>query len=1103
MHSVWQTDEGLPHHSVLTLRQTSDGYIWLGTHEGLARFDGLRFTVFNNRNTPAIRENSIGKIWEDSKGRLWGNTIEHHFFYCDNGVFHDVKFDAAPAEQRWYMGFMDRADTLWATSPSGLYAYANGTSRKIECPADFAHDSIMAMAQDSSGRIWLGGRHTLAVYSQGTVRSVPLPEGLDNVPVYSMIVARDSTLWITCGKSIASLRGETWTVYAFGRKTYSAGVKQFPVEPRRFLLADSKGRVWLRTLAGLYYVQREGGNDVWYPLTTAEGLLETDAFVMQEEANGAIWIGLHNSGVQIWQNGALTTLTAENGNLSHNAIRSLWLGREGEYWIGTNNGGLNRLRRGSVEMLDTESGLGMDKAFAVMQSRDGTLWVATAGAGAYKFVGKTVEAITENHGLGHNIVRSLYEDREGRMWFGTSGGGVQCFDVQRKRLLESLNEQNGFCNNIVYSIYEDKAGGMWFATERGLAYRRTKGDSITTFSTANGLTYNRIRCLAQDSAGVVWVGTGYGLNGFVDGKLTVRYTAENGFAGNNRVFSMYADADTVLWLGTFNSGLFRLKHGVFTQFTQANGLFDDVVYSIAEDARGQLWMSCNRGIYKVSKQLLNDLADNVERGEAMGRIACEVFTKQDGLNDNECNSGSTPSVWVLQDGRLAFPTLGGVALLHPDRILRNTLPPKVIIEEVLADTVRLLPAIDASNDVVHEVEYDKNNFEFRYTATSLLAAERVRFKFMLEGYDKGWIHAEGRRVAYYTNLPSGNYRFRVQACNNDGVWNEQGAMYAFRIAVPWWASWWAWGAYTVSVGSLGFVLLRYRDRRQRMKILATQREREAEIVRRKNEELERANQELRILNDEKNEFLGIAAHDLKNPIAAITSFVELLLNEESSLSEDDRRAYLKTIMLSSERMFDIITNLLDINAIERGAIALRPTNIQIMPVITSLVEMYCSRAEQKNITLHTEISSSPDTSAYVDERALVQILDNLISNAIKYSPLGKNVVVRIKDKGGDVMMHGTEKTGTNEPSLFLLRPSSFVRIEVQDEGEGISPDDMTKLFGKFARLSVRPTGGEHSTGLGLSIVKKMVEAMNGYVWCESEVGKGATFIVELPKVSEQ
>jgi streptogramin lyase len=579
---------------------------------------------------------------------------------------------------------------------------------------------------------------------------------------------------------------------------------------------------------------------------------------MQEEANGAIWIGLHNSGVQVWQNGVLTTLTAENGNLSHNAIRSLWLGREGEYWIGTNNGGLNRLRRGSVEMLDTASGLGMDKAFAVTQSRDGALWVATAGAGVYKFAGKTVEAITEKHGLGQNIVRSLYEDREGRMWFGTSGGGVQCFDVQRKRLLESLNERNGFCNNIVYSMYEDKAGGMWFATERGLAYRRTKGDSITTFSTATGLTYNRIRCFAEDSAGVVWVGTGYGLNGFVDGKLTMRYTEANGFAGNNRVFAMYADADTALWLGTFNSGLFRLKHGVFTQFTQANGLFDDVVYSIAEDAQGQLWMSCNRGIYKVSKQLLNALADSVQRGKAMGRITCEVFTKNDGLNDNECNGGSTPSVWVLHDGRLAFPTLGGVALLHPDRILRNTLPPKVIIEEVLADTVRLLPAINAGNDndVVREVEYDKNNFEFRYTATSLLAAERVRFKFMLEGYDKNWILAEGRRVAYYTNLPSGNYRFRVQACNNDGVWNEQGAAYAFRIAVPWWSSWWAWGVYTVSVGSLGFVLLRYRDRRQRVKILTAQREREAEIVRRKNEELERANQELRMLNDEKNEFSG-------------------------------------------------------------------------------------------------------------------------------------------------------------------------------------------------------------------------------------------------------
>lgn len=236
--------------------------------------------------------------------------------------------------------------------------------------------------------------------------------------------------------------------------------------------------------------------------------------------------------------------------------------------------------------------------------------------------------------------------------------------------------------------------------------------------------------------------------------------------------------------------------------------------------------------------------------------------------------------------------------------------------------------------------------------------------------------------------------------------------------------------------------------------------------------LEIAHNELTILNSEKDEFLGIAAHDLKNPLGGIRGLAELLLDHRSEMDDNELNTILSSIINSSERMFDLIANLLDINAIERGGITLHPIPITAKTPLQQIAEQYRQRATAKSISLSVDSDESHIVNA--DEQAFVQIMDNLISNAVKYSPHGKAIRIRSSMQNG------------------------FCRIEVEDEGPGISAQDMEKLFGKFVRLSALPTGGEHSTGLGLSIVKKLVELMNGKIWCESMQGKGATFIVELP-----
>lgn len=244
----------------------------------------------------------------------------------------------------------------------------------------------------------------------------------------------------------------------------------------------------------------------------------------------------------------------------------------------------------------------------------------------------------------------------------------------------------------------------------------------------------------------------------------------------------------------------------------------------------------------------------------------------------------------------------------------------------------------------------------------------------------------------------------------------------------------------------------------------------------KNKEMSRLNESLRELNNEKNEFLGIVAHDLKNPLSNISMLAKVLSDGSQTLSVQEVKEFAEDIRTASGRMFDLITNLLDVNAIENKAVRLTPIPFDLTEVAQHIANDYRGRAEAKQLTILFEIPPE-NTMVFADKSSTLQIIDNLVSNAIKYSPHGKNITIR------------------------LNKEDSSVNFEVQDEGQGLTADDKKKLFGKFARLSTRPTGGEHSTGLGLSIAKKLAEAMNGDIACQSEFGKGSTFILSLPALS--
>jgi signal transduction histidine kinase len=333
------------------------------------------------------------------------------------------------------------------------------------------------------------------------------------------------------------------------------------------------------------------------------------------------------------------------------------------------------------------------------------------------------------------------------------------------------------------------------------------------------------------------------------------------------------------------------------------------------------------------------------------------------------------------------------------------------------------------------------------------------------------------------------------------AWAESNAFLgneSAETASVWSAQFWTTTPFLVGLGIVGALCLylwRVRRIKRRQDALErTIQERTAELSARA-EEIKRQNDILVSLNTEKNEFLGIAAHDLKNPLTSIILSASIIQQYHSRMTPVEIHEQTDHILITARRMQETILNLLDINAIESGRFKFNPIAMNMVEVVNDVVEGYYLRAKDKEISLHFN-HDRDEIMMMCDRTALMQVLENIVSNAIKYSPLGKNVFVSVSVSCGDDAPTLFEREDVNSPHQPLK--NRHVRVEIQDEGPGLTPEDKQLLFQKFAKLSAKPTGGEHSTGLGLSIVKKIVEAMEGQVWCDSEPGKGARFIIELP-----
>jgi len=722
----WSVRQNLPESAVISVIQTRDGYLWLGTLNGLVRFDGNHFTVFDENNTPGLNSDRIVFLFEDNETNLWVGTDTAGVALVQNGKIKSFDIGRGGHEGRLVSAGEDSTGTVWLyTADAHVGRYQNG---KLEV-LNFNFPPLAAcrmMVAEKSGPLWVAEYEMSTVGGFGEIFSFQPGNFRPPMLAIDQLVQARSVDYI-----LASQRGGTWR------------------------LIEGSVQKW-------NYTQLEK-NSGPYPWTT-------NVTSACEDNDGNLIVGTFGEGV-FWQqaDGAWRQISVAQ-NLSSAVVLSLCMDRAGNLWAGTDGGGLNRIKR---KIFNTTDDLHPFTAQSASADPRGGVWTAFNLKGISNWNTNSVQ----DFGIGlYADAWTIFADSKQQVWAGTRNEGLFLF--QTNHFVPAPGAQ--ILGPQIYALFEDRSGQLWAGTQNSLA--NFDGQKWKLFTTHDGLSENSVRAIAQDANGDFWIGTeSSGLNFFKDGKFSSIKKSENGLPGND-ISCLYADKDGVLWVGTSGHGLARLQNGKWKSCSTGNGLASNHINYLVEDDDGNLWIGSNAGLMRIQKKSLDDFVAGTANA-----ISCRTYVESDGLPTRECSAGSQPAACRAADGTLWFPTTKGFVSVNPAELKPNLQPPQVLIESVRVDGVEqktnlLNPAW--SQAIVIPPGYEQ--LEINYTALNFSAPDAVRFKCWLEGHETAPADVGGERVARYPKLPPGNYRFHVTAENEDGFWNETGGVLEIIVQPYFW-----------------------------------------------------------------------------------------------------------------------------------------------------------------------------------------------------------------------------------------------------------------------------------------------------------------------------
>jgi len=1037
--------EGLPHHSVSSIKQDHFGFLWIGTRYGLHRYDGLGYAsaLAERRDTlqPAVR--IINTTLVDQKGNLWVGTNGEGLQYFNNEHFQ------------------------FATIP-----WVNQV---------FQHQVVEALYEDEAGHIWVGtarqGLYVINPQDSNITHFAPAvgPKGgLPSPHVTAITGDALGHIWVgtwDAGLLLFSAQDSSFAAWQGPQALHPAS------QNIRCLLQTSSGHLLAGTGNGLYSVQLLQGVPQQRPLVVpqqAHALQGVRILSLAEDKKGIWWAGTENEGlfrihfrenqVQRFEHQA-----GDAYSLCSNSIWALHCDDRGTLWIGTFNQGMCKLDpyefkfppviRNSTQ----NAGLESDVISSFSQSgNNDRLWVGTEGGGLHVYQPDSGFIKVYQHdsanpsSLSSNYVVCLTGDSAGRLWAGTWKGGL---NQKRKgksgfrRWLHEENNPQSIANNDIYALRTDRGGRVWISCFRaGVDIWLPQKDSLVHLSTQARPPYqigsDLVRCFYEDAHGYMWLGTegsgAFRIKISATGAITSsqQYAPENSNLSSSYITSLYEDQQGNMWIGTEGDGLFYSAYPYqdWQRIAQRDGLEGTVIYSIEQARDGALWMSTNNGLSRIDSH----------------RVVQNFQPKPKGPS-----SFYRSSSLGTDSGHLLFGGIEGFYRFHPDDIPYNPHPPRVYFTgfglQKTEESQSKSENWDQSNpSLLRHISLtsEQNDWQFSFAALNYSASAKNQYAYQLWPYDHQWRYTTEPRDIYYNNIPPGNYTLKIKAANNDGVWSRDHPALHIYIAPPWYRTGWAYGGYILFILSLLWLARWNIIRNERLKgKLALE-----------HLQLEQAQE----LNRIRSKFFTYITHEFRTPLTLIIAPLRDMLSQKALASSQKN---LKTMLNNAKRLLMLINQILDLSKLESGHLKLEAAAQDLNEFVKRLALAFTVYADEKLIRFEVEVSKEKLT-VYFDAEKLEKVLLNLLSNAFKFTPAYGKI------------------------TLSLQKNATEAIIRVEDSGKGIPKQEQAYIFQPYYQTE---QGEQYQgTGIGLTLAKELIELHGGTIAIVPAKESGTCFEVRLP-----
>jgi signal transduction histidine kinase/ligand-binding sensor domain-containing protein len=1038
-------DDGLSSSIASCIIQDHKGFIWIGTPDGLNRYDGFNFVVYRNKpaDSASLADNVVKTLFEDHNKNLFIGT--------ENGL---CLYDRNSDRFRNYM--------LENSSPlKGIFC------------------SVLKIAEDSVGNLWLATNTGLIYFDRLKSKIVQFthdpdnPESLSNNNVEAVLFDKNGSLWVTTRRGLNLYLPDKGTFKHFTKT--DDNTKDLSGTIFLNIVEDREGNLWFGSTEGLYCLKNN-------PEAKAQNLIhyqhdDQDKFSLSinqvtslfVDDMGNLWIGTENGGINLFnrENQKFWRYLKDDydpQSLNNESIEAIYQDKTGNLWFGTYTGGLNIAMKNRDAIIKYQNlpgaplSLSHNTVMGFYEDQQGRIWVGTDGGGLNLFdmkISRFSRFNMDNSRLSSNSVLCILGDSNDRMWLGTWAGGLVSFDIKTKLFTSFTTQNSGIQDDNIYAIAKGDDNDLWLGSfEHGLIHYQIREKKFTEYTPENsGLINEMVVKIANYSRGRLLIGSTECLQIFSPGDARfITYMSDPDNVSSlsyPRVTDILVENDSCVWIGT-PDGLnrFNPNTGTFKRYYEKDGLPNNFIKGLVLDKSGALWVTTNRGICRF----------DYIRGKFKN------FTKGDGFQSNEF---SDRSILKLKSGALLMGGTKGFNLVYPEKISENKRIPDVLITDLKIFNKSVKP-VDENSPLKQNITETKtltlrhefSVLTFYFAVMDFSAPGKNQYAYMMENFDKEWIYSGNKGEATYTNLNPGEYVFRVKGSNNDGLWNETGTSIRIIILPPWWARWW-FRLIIVSAIILIFVTVFI----SRVRILKNQK-----LLLEKSVAIKTT--ELFELNASKDKFFSIIAHDLRNPFNNIIGFSELLIEDIKSGDHSRNEKYAGMINISAVQTLRLLENLLEWANSQTGKIPFKPQPIKLGELLNEEFSMLNDLAVRKKIELKSSLTDNLMIMA--DKNMVLTILRNLISNAIKF----------------------THKNGKVEVSARIKNKNA--EISVSDNGIGMTKDTIAKIFRIDTTLSTRGTENEKGTGLGLFLCKEFIEKHGGKIWVESESGKGSIFKFLLP-----